>query len=208
MLKKTIPEEVTEFIAKEDQRLRSGVVGSLAIAPITPEIHRPGKPAEREVADSATTSRIKTGNAEFLNRLILSKPPESLAPDRPPAGGRDRALHRPPVAHRTRYVHGGPPPSRQPREPALRGFCPPAVRPPRPLPRAAVCAAIAAASFGGQRGNRISISSAIWAIKAQSCSFRRKAPTALPFARSLASSEHSCSALSNAEVSTRMPCRS
>ena len=27
MLKKTIPEEVTEFIAKEDQRLRSGVCG-------------------------------------------------------------------------------------------------------------------------------------------------------------------------------------
>jgi len=60
MLKKTIPEEVKEFIAKEDQRLRSGVVGSLAIAPIIPEIHRPGKPPEREVAYSATTRRIKT----------------------------------------------------------------------------------------------------------------------------------------------------
>jgi|HubBroStandDraft_4_1064222.scaffolds.fasta_scaffold10515_6 hypothetical protein len=48
MLKKTIPEEVTEFIAKEDQHLRSGVVGSLAIAPIIPEIHRPGKPPEHQ----------------------------------------------------------------------------------------------------------------------------------------------------------------
>ena len=35
------------------------------------------------------------------------------------------------------------------------------------------CAAIAAASDGGQRGNMLPIRTLIWAIRARSCSFRR-----------------------------------
>ena len=123
-------------------------------------------------------------------------------------GGRVNVPLRMPATRRNRCAGGEPRRQPRPAKPVSSRFRPAAVRPTRPLPRAAVCAAMEAASFAGSPGNIARISFVILATRSRSCSARATAPRARAAARASASAKHSRSACSTAACSTRMPCLS